>query len=197
MKWIRAGKDAIDKAVLFCIFVLMLVMCAVVLWQVVSRFILNSPSVWSEEVARYCMIWIAMLGGGAAMKRAGHMNLVLLTDRIRNAALRKGVLVLDGLLCIVFAWILVYYGIDFTRLGFAKMAASIDISLGIVYLAMPAGGLILLLNSLEALILLLEQPREQPQQNEQPRERPQQNEQPRQQDQPAQEKERTKGGASL
>lgn len=156
MSAIRAIKEKIDQIVLLCIFFLMLIMCIVVLWQVITRFVLNSPSVWSEEVARYCMIWIAMLGGGAAMQRSGHMRLVLITDRIKNTTLKKGILLLDCLLSMLFALTLVVYGVDFTRLGFAKMAASIQISLGIVYMAMPVGGFILFLNALESAIELFE-----------------------------------------
>ena len=59
-------KKAVDKTIECLTSTLMAVMVFVAIWQVFTRYILNSPSTFSEEFLRYSLIWISMLGGAYA-----------------------------------------------------------------------------------------------------------------------------------
>ncbi len=59
-------KKAVDKTIECLTCTLMAVMVFVAIWQVFTRYVLNSPSTFSEEFLRYSLIWISMLGGAYA-----------------------------------------------------------------------------------------------------------------------------------
>ncbi|HHX36360.1 MAG TPA: TRAP transporter small permease subunit, partial [Clostridiaceae bacterium] len=48
--------------------ILVAVMAIIVAIQVIWRYFLNSPLVWAEEFARYCLVWISFLGSAVALK---------------------------------------------------------------------------------------------------------------------------------
>jgi len=153
MKVFTMLKRALDKLLEDLIFALMLIMCVVVLWQVVARFVLHSPSVWSEELARYCMVWIAMLGSALAMKNGMHMTLTIITDRIKHENLRIVIFVFDMICCLILGFVLMYYGYGFMISGLTKATASLKISMVWANAAMPFGGLFLTLNIIEVIYM--------------------------------------------
>ena len=53
---------ALDRALSIGLVGLLGALVAAVVWQVVSRYLLNSPSSVTEEIARYLLIWVSMLG---------------------------------------------------------------------------------------------------------------------------------------
>jgi len=59
----------LDRACTLISFVALHVMLLSVLLQVVARYIFNSPPAWTEELARYAMIWAAMTGAAMAYYR--------------------------------------------------------------------------------------------------------------------------------
>ena len=48
-------------------------------WQVFTRFILNSPSKYTEELLRYLLIWMTMLGVPYAYGKDSHLSINLFT----------------------------------------------------------------------------------------------------------------------
>ena len=54
--------DKFNKFNEWFIIVLMSAMCLVLLAQVVSRYVFGKPLTWSEELARYMFVWLALLG---------------------------------------------------------------------------------------------------------------------------------------
>lgn len=66
---------ALDRAARLGALTCLAVMFAVVMLQVVSRYVFNSPPSWAEELARYMMIWLGLLG--ATMSFKSRMDAVL------------------------------------------------------------------------------------------------------------------------
>ena len=71
--------DAILKNVLI---VLMVVLVASVSWQVISRYGFSTPSSWTEEVARFMLIWIGVLGAAWAFRSGVHLGLDVLPKKL-------------------------------------------------------------------------------------------------------------------
>jgi TRAP-type C4-dicarboxylate transport system permease small subunit len=69
---------------------LLAVMCFLIFFQVVSRFVLNAPLAWSEETARYIFIWIIYFSASLAVKKREHIRvevgLMLLKGKARKVA---------------------------------------------------------------------------------------------------------------
>ena len=112
-----------------------LAMVALTCWQVITRYILQNPSSWSEELVSYLFAWMALLGASIVVGERGHMNIPILVDRMGPAA-RKVVA------CIFAAVILVYGGIQITTLAMGQMTSSLGVPIGIFYIVLPLCGVL-------------------------------------------------------
>ena len=59
-----------------------LAMVALTCWQVFTRYVLQNPSSWSEELVSYLFAWMALLGAAIVVGERGHMNIPILVDRM-------------------------------------------------------------------------------------------------------------------
>jgi TRAP-type C4-dicarboxylate transport system permease small subunit len=103
----------IDILVKIVLIIFTSLMCFIVLWQVISRFILNNPSRWSEEVARYLMIWITFLGASVGVKTASHLGLTIFVKRYKDVRSRLAVTIFSYTCIIIFSLVLVIYGYEY------------------------------------------------------------------------------------
>lgn len=115
----------------------------VVLWQVATRYLLGDPSPWSEELVRYLLVWLGLLGGAYATGQRAHLAIELLPGRLgpRNRhRLDRTIRLAIGLFA---AAVLVVGGGRLVHLSFAlgQRSAALGLPLGVVYLALPAAGL--------------------------------------------------------
>lgn len=124
----------------------MLVMSLIVLWQVFTRFVLNSPSVWSEEVARCLMVWMAVLGGAIGVKYGVHIGLVFIVEKLPSYRLRKGVELAGTFLCLIFGWIIFYYGLGLVENGVGQRLMTVNIPMPYVYSIVPISGVVFMVN---------------------------------------------------
>lgn len=132
---------------------LMAVMVLDVTWQVVSRFIINRPSSFTEELAGFLLIWIGLLGAAYAYETRAHLGIDLLREKLGVAGSRKLDLVVN-LLVILFALaIMVGGGLNLVILAFKldQISAAIGIGMGYVYLALPLSGLLIILFAAHAI----------------------------------------------
>ncbi|MGX9461260.1 TRAP transporter small permease [Shewanella sp. A14] len=126
---------------------LMAAIVVVVTWQVFSRFILQSPSSYTEELARFLLIWIGVLGAAYAYKNKAHLGLDILVERIPEQS-KWPVLVLIELLVIVFAASILVYGgslLVWMTLELNQISASLEIKVGLVYSVLPLSGVLILM----------------------------------------------------
>src|ERR1700721_1064377 len=113
------------------IVVLMALLTAVTFAQVVTRYALSDPLIWSEEVARYLFVWVSMIRAPLAMRQGGHFGLDLL---IRPMPRLKPVLgPLVTLIMIVFLVILLKTGIDETQLATMQFAMTFQMRMNWAY----------------------------------------------------------------
>ncbi|TFB24438.1 TRAP transporter small permease [Filobacillus milosensis] len=115
------------------------VMTAVIFLQVVMREFGNSLS-WSEELGRYCFIWLVYIGISYGVKKQRHIKVDVLLILLKGKW--KIVLsLLANILFLVFAALVVYYGTEISsnllRLG--QQSPALHIEMGLVYLAAPIG----------------------------------------------------------
>lgn len=121
-----------------------------VVWQVTSRYLLRAPSSFTDELVRFLLIWIGLIGGSYAAGRNQNMAIDLLAERLSpvgKARLRWSI----ALLVLLFA-VTVLIGGGSLLVGLmhelGQSSAALSWSLAAVYLALPIAGLVLLLNTL-------------------------------------------------
>ena len=119
--------------------VLFSALALVVLWQVISRYALSSPSSASEEVARICLMWLGLLGASYAHLENKHIAIKLLPDLATEK--RE---TLSVLLCQIFAIILLVGGgkLCLTTFELQQTTPVLGLPVGLVYSVLPLAGLL-------------------------------------------------------
>jgi TRAP-type C4-dicarboxylate transport system permease small subunit len=146
MNSLRSG---IDRLLGSLICVLMAAMVINVLWQVFTRFVLKNPSSFTEEAARYMMIWVGLLGSAYAAGKKSHLALDLITARLQGGRKRASNLFIHALVLLFALTVLVGGGgrLVWIQLSLGQQSAALQLKLGYVYLAVPLAGLFIVFYS--------------------------------------------------
>jgi TRAP-type C4-dicarboxylate transport system permease small subunit len=141
MNWLRASASRLDHWVArieaIAVIVLVTLLTVVTFAQVITRYVLNNPLIWSEEAARYLFVWVSMIGAALAIREGGHFGLDVL---IRPMPKLKPILApLVTLVVVAFLLILFKTGIDETRLASMQFAMTFPMRMQWAYLALPVG----------------------------------------------------------
>ena len=133
---------------------LMALIVLTVTWQVVTRFILHDPSSYTEELARFLLIWIGLLGSAYALRSKAHLGIDILTYRLTG--IRKQIAdVLVYVIIIMFSTlIMIVGGIRLVELTFTlkQISASMGIKMGYIYSVIPISGLLMVYYSIVFII---------------------------------------------
>jgi TRAP-type C4-dicarboxylate transport system permease small subunit len=145
--------DRLNAGVYFAIGGLLAVISAVVLLQVIVRFVLTSVGIniaapWTEELARYLLVWMIFLGAALGCRKMQLISLgfvVTGVPRIAGIAMR----VIALALCLLLFALLLRYGTDFvTVIGRTELSPVMQVPKTWVYWAMPAGAALMIANTL-------------------------------------------------
>lgn len=137
-------RDQTDRVLEWLLATLMAVMVINVCWQVATRFLFHSPSSYTEELARFLLIWVGLLGASYAFGKRMHLAIDLLArQRPRwQPALQTVALAATA------GFGVVALGVGGVRLvaltlELGQTSAALGWSLGYVYLAVPLSGLLI------------------------------------------------------
>lgn len=120
------------------------VMLFSMLYQVFGRYVLDHAPGWSEELARYLMVWLTMLGSASVLRSGGHISVTTLTDRLGPAALASVLAVRDAAL-VATSGVLAWWGVLFSEMNGVQESAAMEIPMSIPYAALPAGAVLIVL----------------------------------------------------
>lgn len=126
---------------------MMAAMATLVFFNVVCRYVFNHSFIWAEEVSQYLMVWVAFLGAGLALRQGRHVAIEFFQDRLPSRAQRL-TRQLVALVLVALMGILIVLGFQFARFAWDQETPVLNISLGIPYLAVPIGALLLLIHFL-------------------------------------------------
>jgi TRAP-type C4-dicarboxylate transport system permease small subunit len=116
------------------------VMVTAIFMQVFMRYVLGSSLAWSEELARYCFIWLVYLGISYGVKKQRHIKvdivLILLKDKWKIV-----LNIIANLIFLAFAVFVIIYGYSIADrlLSFGQTSPALQLPMGLVYLATPVG----------------------------------------------------------
>lgn len=130
----------IDKVMrIFCA-VAFASMVLLTVWQVLTRYILNSPSTWSEELASYIFAWVTILGAAYVFGKREHMAIPIFVELFPIKTQRILAIISEIIILIFAVVILVYGGISITLLGMGQLSSSLGIQMGVFYSVIPVSG---------------------------------------------------------
>ena len=128
----------------------------VVFGQVVSRFVFNAPFSWSEELARYLQVWLIMLGAAACLRKGMHLSVDYAVHALRDSAKRTlSLLSLAGIL--FFLGVVFVSGVSLIVTTSSQRTPALQIPMWAVYLAIPVGSLLMLLETVALLMAEMEE----------------------------------------
>ncbi|MFI5024913.1 MAG: TRAP transporter small permease [Alphaproteobacteria bacterium] len=137
--------DALYRVLQIAITLLMGLLIVPVTMQILSRYTELIPSyIWTEEVARFCFIWIVMLGAMIAVRDGSHFELDVLPHPETAAGKGWARLIVDVAIALV-ALIFVGYGFPFTSFGADQHSELTGISMVTIHIAWPLAGLVWLI----------------------------------------------------
>lgn len=137
--------DIVDRSLKWLLVGLMAVAVLNVLWQVFTRFVIDAPSGFTEELARYLLIWIGIVGSAYAVGTRSHLALELLPERLDGRRLHQLRIVIEVCVLIFALLVMVFGGVRlvYVLLVAGQTSSSLGILVGYVYSAVPLSGLII------------------------------------------------------
>ena len=143
MKQIRIKVNKIIERFLVLILVGMVLN---VIWQVFTRFLTSSPSAFTNELARYLMIWLGILGAAYISGKQEHVAIDFFVKKLNNSLWRFiDRFVLLSILSFAF-FVMIIGGINlvYITLKLEQYSPSLQIPLALVYSIIPISGLLII-----------------------------------------------------
>jgi TRAP-type C4-dicarboxylate transport system permease small subunit len=144
--------DRVNAVATVLVAVLLAIVAIAVMGQVTVRFILtafgiNISAPWTEEIARYTLIWMVFLGAAIGVR---HARMIALEFGVRKLPKGVGVPLRYAVMIksMAFFGLLFWVGMDFLELGRSERSPVLGITRDYVYWAMPVGMVLMILNSL-------------------------------------------------
>ena len=122
-----------------------------VIWGVLTRYALGEQAKWTEELARFLLIWVSLLGGAVAYRDREHLGIDFVVNGL-EPSVRKGMALLKELLAIVIVMaVLIIGGLKLVShtLILERTTPALGWQMGYVYLVIPIVGVLMLMFSLE------------------------------------------------
>jgi TRAP-type C4-dicarboxylate transport system permease small subunit len=137
------------RSVEITIVALFAVLTIAVFGQVVARYVFNQPPTWTEELARFCQVWIVLLAASICVRKGSHLAVDYLGPAL-PAGTRRAVALFIGCLIAVYAAVVVIWGIRLAMIGWVQTSPAMQLNMGWVYLIFPVAGGLMLLESILA-----------------------------------------------
>lgn len=133
----------LDSLLKMALVVLMITLVLSTTWQVVSRYLLGDPSSWTEELARFALIWSGLLGAVYAYRTHAHIGIDLLAGKLA-AGNRKVLDIFITLSVIVFALFVIVVGganLVLVTVLLEQTSAALGWQMAWVYSILPISGM--------------------------------------------------------
>ena len=137
-------KKTIDKYLGYFLTILMMLMTLDVLWGVFTRYAMGSQADWSEELARFLLIWIGTLGAAYASGQRMHLAIDLLMPKLSKDSQRRLFIFINVLIILFAASVLVIGGFRLMYITnvLGQLSAALRIPMFLVYAILPISGLL-------------------------------------------------------
>ncbi|RPF28953.1 TRAP transporter small permease [Georgenia muralis] len=151
----NAAKNALDRVLTWACVVLFALLVLDVTWQVFARQVLDQPSGWSEELAKYLFIWLGLFGAALVFGERGHIavevavrKLPVTVQKILAVVVQLGVLTFTSL-------VLIWGGFSVVDLAWEQNLTGLPVNVGPLYLALPISGVLIALYTIYHLVRIL------------------------------------------
>lgn len=155
-------RRAVDRSLETALILIMAASVLNVLWQVFTRFILRNPSSFTEELARYLLIWVGLLGASYASGKKMHLAITVVLEGLKGKMRLGAELIIQACVFAFSLLVMVVGGFRLAAMTFTlnQISAALRIPLGYVYLVIPLSGLLIMFYAAAAVLETLQKGRE-------------------------------------
>ncbi|WP_299819733.1 TRAP transporter small permease [uncultured Pontibacter sp.] len=143
-------RNTIDKALYILLVILMSAMVLNVLWQVASRYVLKSPSSYTDELARFLLIWVGLLGASYVASKRLHLAIDILPSKLEGAKQARLNILINVIVALFAFFAMVWGGLKlvYITLTLEQTSAALNVPLGYIYAAIPLSGILIVYYSI-------------------------------------------------
>lgn len=137
-------KYKVDRILFYILFIVVVAILFCVTLQVFSRYLLNAPVIFTEELVRFLLIWLGLLGGAYTFGVKGHIALTLLLDKFNIKIKNILNIVIDIIVLMLALFVLIIGGVKLINLTSNQLSPVLVIPMWWVYSCAPISGVIIL-----------------------------------------------------
>jgi len=139
MKTLLWFERILHRVGVFIVVVFVAVMSLIVGYSIVGRYILNAAPFWPEEVSRFLMVYMALIGAAVAFKNREHVGLQFIIERLFPAKARRWVMLVTDIWTLIFFAFVIVYGCKFASQGIGIISPATEIKMVYAYSGVPIG----------------------------------------------------------
>ncbi len=138
-------KYGMDKFLAIFCAILLSFMTILVLIQVISRYVFNSPAAFTEELVRYSLIWTGFIGAAYAFSTREHMALGLVKDKMTGEPKKALMVFIDALILLIAIFVITIGGFKLAMSARMEFSALLGVPRSLVYGIAPVSGVCIIL----------------------------------------------------
>lgn len=135
-------KQNMDKALSAVCIILFIAMTVIGTYQIVTRYVFNAPSTVSEELLTFTFTWMSLLAAAFIFGKKDHMRMDFFASKFTGKSSVMLSIFSECLVLVFSALVLVYGGINITKLTMTQVTASLGVPMAYVYVVIPISGII-------------------------------------------------------
>lgn len=121
--------------------------------QVVARYVFAKGFVWTDESARYCMIWMVFIGATEILLNDEHIKVTVIEDLLHGVG-KKVLLLIQDIAGLVFSVVMAMYSFPQMQLASKAVSSNMNINMGIVYGIFPVVTILMVIAYVIRIILV-------------------------------------------
>jgi TRAP-type C4-dicarboxylate transport system permease small subunit len=143
--------ELLNRICEWALILVLAVMAVVVFLQVLFRYLIHLPLFWTEEFARYCLVWASLLGSAVAVKRGEHLAVTFFLDQFPMRWGRIVILAAQSAV-IVILFVMLWGGAKLVVVTSTQITPALRIPMAIPYLALPIGSTVMLVHVISSIL---------------------------------------------
>ncbi len=143
MKVLEKIRKIIDVVLSSACAIIFAFMVCIGTYQIITRFVFNSPSTVSEELLTYSFTWMALLASAYVFGKRDHMRMGFVADKLTGTPRKILEILIEILLMVFIGSVLIYGGSSIMKLTMIQKTASLGIPMGVIYTILPVTGVII------------------------------------------------------
>ncbi len=138
-----------NKGIEYLLMLLVAVMVISCVWQVLSRYIFGQASVQTEELMRYAIIWVSIIGGAYVYGEKGHLAIIFFADKLNQTLAKWVSIFIDSAVAVFSAIVLIYGGYQIVSATMIQISPGMGLPMGYMYMALPIAGFMFILYAVQ------------------------------------------------